>query len=164
MAAFRFDRQPNSAVLRFQNGPVGTFSMMRKRMRLQCGQRLKAYDFSPDLGRAPCLSNGSAKSHFKQRICQAGACFFAAMNFAAAFFAVESFALMSLLLLPFSRRAGELFLQKKLNSISAVRSSRGIGWLQCRPSQLLLKKPLAFQEGWIIFYISRLWKSVRSWH
>jgi hypothetical protein len=55
------------------------------------------------------LLHGSAKSHFKQRICQADARFFTGMSFLAARFVVESFALMSQLFLPFSEPVGELF-------------------------------------------------------
>jgi hypothetical protein len=55
------------------------------------------------------LLHGSAKSHFKQRICQPGARFFAGMSFWAARFAVESFVLMSQPFLPFSESVGELF-------------------------------------------------------
>jgi hypothetical protein len=78
-------------------------------MRLHCGQRPETYIGFVALRPMPCLLHGSAKSHFKQRICQAGARFFAGMSFWAARFAVESFVLMSQPFLPFSESVGELF-------------------------------------------------------
>jgi hypothetical protein len=82
-------------------------------MRLHFGQRPKTYDRSAALDRVPCLPHGSAQPHFRQRICQPDACFFAAMTFSAAVLAIESLALMSQQFLHFSESTGELFLQQK---------------------------------------------------
>ena len=51
--------------------------MTRNRMRLHCGQRPKTNLRPEALSRVVGLSHGSVESHFKHRICQLAARFFA---------------------------------------------------------------------------------------
>jgi hypothetical protein len=72
------------------------------------------YDRSAALARAPRLIHGSVQPHFRQRICQPGARFLAAMTFSAVILGVESPALMSGTVLHLSASTGELFFAKEI--------------------------------------------------